>query len=206
MAKTSVLLLMILLLYGQTSMNILCQDLSSEAPSSNTFSSPDTSSDIPDTFSTPADSTPTDLTLDNASPTKSSGVKSKIVVGAAVTLAAVGVIVIIIIVICCVCKNKPEAKPNVENAMVTNVAMKGDMQQNQNFSHTPPPKMAPSSTMSNKDDFMAAESLQYELTTLQAATNNFSMDNKIGRGGFGIVYKVTSVDLVQMPCFLNCLV
>ncbi|XP_071905787.1 cysteine-rich receptor-like protein kinase 25 [Coffea arabica] len=34
-----------------------------------------------------------------------------------------------------------------------------------------------------------AESLQYSLTEIQIATNNFSMDNKIGEGGFGRVYK-----------------
>ncbi|KAM7493134.1 hypothetical protein LguiB_027743 [Lonicera macranthoides] len=32
-------------------------------------------------------------------------------------------------------------------------------------------------------------SLQFDLGTIQAATNNFSKENKIGRGGFGIVYK-----------------
>ena len=44
--------------------------------------------------------------------------------------------------------------------------------------------------MAEDNDFMTAESLQYELSTLQAATNNFSNEHKIGRGGFGIVYKV----------------
>ncbi|CDP21673.1 unnamed protein product [Coffea canephora] len=34
-----------------------------------------------------------------------------------------------------------------------------------------------------------AESLQYSLTEIQIATNNFSVDNKIGEGGFGHVYK-----------------
>ncbi|CDP11365.1 unnamed protein product [Coffea canephora] len=35
----------------------------------------------------------------------------------------------------------------------------------------------------------SAESLQYSLTEIQIATNNFSVDNKIGEGGFGRVYK-----------------
>ncbi|KAM7490216.1 hypothetical protein LguiA_033137 [Lonicera macranthoides] len=35
------------------------------------------------------------------------------------------------------------------------------------------------------------QSLQFDLGTIQAATNNFSNENKIGRGGFGIVYKGT---------------
>jgi len=34
------------------------------------------------------------------------------------------------------------------------------------------------------------ESLQFNLATIEAATNNFSHENKIGRGGFGEVYKV----------------
>ncbi|XP_015885095.3 cysteine-rich receptor-like protein kinase 10 [Ziziphus jujuba] len=35
------------------------------------------------------------------------------------------------------------------------------------------------------------ESLQFDLDTIEAATNNFSDDNKIGAGGFGAVYKGT---------------
>ncbi|PSS10340.1 Cysteine-rich receptor-like protein kinase [Actinidia chinensis var. chinensis] len=41
------------------------------------------------------------------------------------------------------------------------------------------------------DDITAVQSLQYDLSTLQAATNNFSEENKIGEGGFGPVYKAT---------------
>ena len=33
-------------------------------------------------------------------------------------------------------------------------------------------------------------SLQFDLATIQAATNKFSDDNKLGGGGFGEVYKV----------------
>ncbi|KAK9698713.1 hypothetical protein RND81_08G125600 [Saponaria officinalis] len=84
--------------------------------------------------------------------------------------------------------------------MTYNSAIKEDVVPSQSVSFVPPSpspfaptplaKVAPSSPMSNnKDDFMTAESLQYELTTLQVATNNFSNGNKIGRGGFGVVYK-----------------
>jgi len=35
-----------------------------------------------------------------------------------------------------------------------------------------------------------ADSLQFDLATIEAATNRFSDENKIGKGGFGVVYKV----------------
>ncbi|KAH9623249.1 hypothetical protein KSS87_013047 [Heliosperma pusillum] len=90
--------------------------------------------------------------------------------------------------------------------MASNIKTKEDMQQSQSqsvsyappsshhapsshFAPIPMAQMTPSSPMGNKDDFMTPDSLQYEFTTLQAATNNFSKDNKIGRGGFGVVYK-----------------
>ncbi|KAI8525201.1 hypothetical protein RHMOL_Rhmol13G0210800 [Rhododendron molle] len=39
------------------------------------------------------------------------------------------------------------------------------------------------------EDISSVQSLQYDLGTIQAATNNFSEDHKIGEGGFGQVYK-----------------
>lgn len=40
------------------------------------------------------------------------------------------------------------------------------------------------------NDFTTPESLQLDFATIQAATDNFSADNKLGEGGFGEVYKV----------------
>ncbi|KAL1537391.1 hypothetical protein AAHA92_29910 [Salvia divinorum] len=39
------------------------------------------------------------------------------------------------------------------------------------------------------DEISTAESLQYPFSTIKAATNDFSDDNKLGEGGFGSVYK-----------------
>ncbi|CAA0841389.1 Cysteine-rich receptor-like protein kinase 25 [Striga hermonthica] len=39
------------------------------------------------------------------------------------------------------------------------------------------------------DEILEAQSLKYALTTIRAATNNFSDGNKLGQGGFGAVYK-----------------
>ncbi|PWA63844.1 cysteine-rich RLK (RECEPTOR-like protein kinase) 26 [Artemisia annua] len=38
-------------------------------------------------------------------------------------------------------------------------------------------------------DIVTAESFQYDFSTIQVATNDFSEDNKLGQGGFGAVYK-----------------
>lgn len=40
------------------------------------------------------------------------------------------------------------------------------------------------------DEIITIQSLQFDLGTIEFATNNFSDDNKIGQGGFGMVYKV----------------
>ena len=43
------------------------------------------------------------------------------------------------------------------------------------------------------DDITTIDSLQLDYRTIQAATNDYSENNKIGRGGFGEVYKVLLV-------------
>ncbi|KAM1123820.1 hypothetical protein ACFX19_005256 [Malus domestica] len=42
-----------------------------------------------------------------------------------------------------------------------------------------------------KDDIKTVESLQFDLGTIETATNKFSDNNKLGEGGFGVVFKGT---------------
>ncbi|XP_030968656.1 putative receptor-like protein kinase At4g00960 isoform X2 [Quercus lobata] len=39
------------------------------------------------------------------------------------------------------------------------------------------------------DEFRSVESLQFDFSTIRVATNDFSEANKLGQGGFGVVYK-----------------
>ncbi|PWA73004.1 cysteine-rich receptor-like protein kinase 28 [Artemisia annua] len=45
------------------------------------------------------------------------------------------------------------------------------------------------SLVANRYDISIVEPLEYNFGTVSVATNNFSEDNKIGQGGFGLVYK-----------------
>lgn len=49
------------------------------------------------------------------------------------------------------------------------------------------------STIEAVDEIRTAESLQYDFNTIKVATNDFSEANKLGRGGFGAVYKVIMI-------------
>lgn len=47
-----------------------------------------------------------------------------------------------------------------------------------------------------------AESVQFDLKTIESATSNFSERNKLGKGGFGEVYKVYIYALCCPPHLL----
>ena len=48
-----------------------------------------------------------------------------------------------------------------------------------------------SSYEENAEEIMkSADALQFNFRSIRAATNNFSEANKLGRGGFGAVYRV----------------
>ncbi|KAI3924111.1 hypothetical protein MKW92_001316 [Papaver armeniacum] len=55
-------------------------------------------------------------------------------------------------------------------------------------------KKVPGRKTEDIDEIQSAESLQYKFSTISAATHNFSDANKLGRGGFGTVYKGTLSD------------
>ena len=46
-------------------------------------------------------------------------------------------------------------------------------------------------TEHKKSGVTPIESLQFDFGTIRDATDNFSVENKLGHGGFGTVYKVT---------------
>ncbi|XP_071706846.1 cysteine-rich receptor-like protein kinase 10 [Rutidosis leptorrhynchoides] len=55
--------------------------------------------------------------------------------------------------------------------------------------HTLLPPPLESSQSETTMDIGTVESLQYNFSTIKTATNDFSEENKLGRGGFGAVYK-----------------
>ncbi|KAM0844611.1 hypothetical protein ACQ4PT_056932 [Festuca glaucescens] len=52
-----------------------------------------------------------------------------------------------------------------------------------------PVQKAPVSYPTNPEDTQSVDSLILDLSTLRAATDNFDESNKLGEGGFGVVYK-----------------
>jgi hypothetical protein len=42
----------------------------------------------------------------------------------------------------------------------------------------------------DEDEITIVESFQFNFDTIRVATNDFSDSNKLGQGGFGVVYRV----------------
>jgi hypothetical protein len=51
------------------------------------------------------------------------------------------------------------------------------------------------------DEITSVESVQFDFGTIRAATDNFSDANKLGKGGFGPVYRVGK----KKESSINCL-
>nr|GLL24007.1 putative receptor-like protein kinase At4g00960 [Ipomoea trifida] len=70
-----------------------------------------------------------------------------------------------------------------------------------NYTLIEPPLPLPQSAKeetSSLCEIKSVESLQYDLDTIRAATNNFSEANKLGQGGFGVVYKGQLADGIEI--------
>jgi serine/threonine protein kinase len=50
--------------------------------------------------------------------------------------------------------------------------------------------------ITNPEDIHSIDSLIIDISTLRAATANFDEDNKLGEGGFGVVYKVPIIYII----------
>ncbi|KAL1347136.1 hypothetical protein AAHE18_08G236900 [Arachis hypogaea] len=72
--------------------------------------------------------------------------------------------------------------------------------------YTPPspPASPPPTTTSddNTEDMKIVESLQFNLESIRDATNDFSDANKLGQGGFGAVYKVSTTEFFNDKLFM----
>ena len=54
------------------------------------------------------------------------------------------------------------------------------------------------------DQIISVESMQFDFSTIKVATDNFSDANKLGRGGFGEVYRVVKhYDMKWIILFLG---
>uniref|UniRef100_A0A0E0L470 Uncharacterized protein n=1 Tax=Oryza punctata TaxID=4537 RepID=A0A0E0L470_ORYPU len=87
---------------------------------------------------------------------------SKAVVVPVTVAVAVLLVVILLLIALCLCKRN--RKPH-KHMMIGSV------------------------NLGDEDEMRGSESLLYDLSTLRAATANFSEENKLGEGGFGPVYK-----------------
>jgi hypothetical protein len=51
--------------------------------------------------------------------------------------------------------------------------------------------------ITNPEDIHSIDSLIIDISTLRVATANFDENNKLGEGGFGVVYKVPIIYIIK---------
>ncbi|KAL2901776.1 Cysteine-rich receptor-like protein kinase 10 [Bienertia sinuspersici] len=134
----------------------------------------DSSTDSTVTPNVPSSSTATShqSSAQDSTSSSSSNNRGNLQIIIPVIIIGVVVVVVTVAIVICLCLRKKKHEAGKPNQNVKDVGY----------------NELPQTPVSN-NDIVAAESLQYELKTLLEATNNFSDEQKIGRGGFGAVYK-----------------
>ena len=60
-------------------------------------------------------------------------------------------------------------------------------------------QVVPAFSGDSSEKFSFEDSLQYDFEIIKSATDDFSEANKLGQGGFGVVYKVTKSYTASQP-------
>ncbi|KAK9668331.1 hypothetical protein RND81_13G052400 [Saponaria officinalis] len=132
----------------------------------------------------PGSNTVTHVTRYTPPSSSSLGSKMPIIIGIIVAL-----VLVVTLILATICIRRRKRKPDLENSTHFEPNVANNSQDVLTKNKISRGHLPANTAGTNKDGSVIPESLQYEFEDIQTATNNFSKDNKIGRGGFGIVYK-----------------